>query len=81
MNKLNQDEELTELIREQIDHHLAIYDDASRQISRHFDSEKNYYIELAKESMTMVKDLITQLPNKDREIRVYMEKVQWWAVI
>jgi len=75
-NKYMQDEELTELIREQIDHHLAIYDDASRQISRHSDAERNYYIALAKESMTMIKDLITQLPDKDREIRIHLEKVQ-----
>jgi len=70
------DLELEALIREQIDKYLNIYDDACRQISRHNGAERSYYIELAKESMTTVGDLLTQLPNVDKEIKIYSEKAQ-----
>jgi len=76
MSKYNENEQYTEVIREQIDRSLTLYDDCCNQITRHHGEEKKYYIQLAKETLTLIGDLINELPDKDSEIKVYTEKVQ-----
>ena len=73
-SKIMTDNEMTIIIREQIDKYLDIYDDACRQIPLHHGLEKAYYLELAKESLTMIGDLIEQLPDKNDEIQVHTKK-------
>ena len=76
MSKFDQDEKYTEIIREQIDRALTLYDDCCNQITRHHDTEKAYYVKLASETLVLIGKLIEELPDKNNEIKIYTEKVQ-----
>ena len=76
MKKLDQNNEYTEAIREEIDRALTLFDDCSNQITRHHGSEKEYYVKLASETLVLIGKLIEELPDKNNEIKIYTEKVQ-----
>jgi hypothetical protein len=72
----NRDIALEELINTLISEKLIEYDDIVKQIKLTIGQERADYIEDLKGISTIIEDLLSELPNKDGEIKIVNGKVQ-----